>query len=134
MTNLIASIFLFKFLKFWCQKKILFFFHYLWWLLKKIYHLEDINENMTSYGNHNKDYTIGYYRPLQHNYTIFHASKRFHRLNWNLTPNISWLMTLNKKKTHSEKSDNAPLIGEALKQTMWWLPRCRLKHLIRAMC
>ncbi len=37
----------------------------------KMYHLEDTNENVTSYGNHNKAYTIRYGNCKTHNLSLY---------------------------------------------------------------
>ena len=46
-----------------------------------MYHFEDVNENMTSYGNHTQAYTAD--RQLQYALSL-HASKQFEKNNWKL--------------------------------------------------
>ncbi len=45
----------------------------------KMYHLEDVNENVTSYGNHNEAHTVRY-RPLECTVSLC-ASKLFDGFN-----------------------------------------------------
>ena len=71
-----------NFLRFWYHMKAHIFltthgkFHH--W---KVFHLKDINENVSSYGNHNKAYTVRY-RQLHHT-KLLCTSKQLDHFNWN---------------------------------------------------
>ncbi len=62
----IASDFFQTLWDFGIRRKFIFFSLWLWWILQlKMYRLEDINENVTSYGYHNLVYTVRYNRQMQ---------------------------------------------------------------------
>ena len=51
--------FFFKLLKILVSQESSYFSHYLWQIMaEKMFHLENISENLLDYGNHNKVYTV----------------------------------------------------------------------------
>ena len=67
----IASDFAFKLSLILVSEESSFFSHYPWWISQlKLNRLEDINENVTSYGNHNYVYTVRH-RQKQNTQSLF---------------------------------------------------------------